>query len=280
MLSILFYSLMVMKPSAEIAFDIEESVVCNIYYKIPKELRSSQKLLLKNSKGEVVGVLELDGDSDTIFFENVPFGEYYIEVVGCGLAGNCFPIVLGKSSLYGAHIKKDLDVEYNLFTEEQAKVIIGLGYSGTEVTEEILKEVAKVLGPSGGRYPNHHYLEESKPVEKPGSPSSPSKPSNLNNLNSITNNDSNVSYNYEKNENDESVNNLNKPNDVNNSNEDGSKSDSSEIAKPSKPGSHLLIPHSLIPALIIIAVLLLLLIPLGLFILFHKRKEDKDGEVS
>lgn len=287
MLSILFYSLMFMKPSAEIDFNIEESIVCNIYYKIPKELRSTQRFLLKNSKGEVVAVLEVDGDTDAIFFENVPFGEYYIEAVGCGFVGNCFPIVLGTSSLYGAHIKKDLNVEYNFFTEEQSKVIIDLGYSGTEVTEDVLKEVGKILGSTSSRYPNHYYPEA-------GRPSRPSKPSNS------SNNDSNVSYNYdnyankdnyEKNENSENgyldnsqnldnSNNSSKPNDVNNSNDGSDVGSSNDVGNPSKPGNHLLIPHSIIPALIVIAVLLLLLIPLGLFILFHRKKEDKDEEVS
>lgn len=172
---IFFYSLSPIKASAEIYFSIKESKVCNIYYKLPRELKRADKLILKNSDGKVIRVVNITSDLDEIFFGNVPFGGYYIEAHGSELRGNCFPIVLEKDSLYTAHIKKDLDVKYNLFTEEQSKVIVDLGYTGTDVTVEVLKEVGRILGFSYALYPNADVVgggsDNSKvptsPVDKP-----------------------------------------------------------------------------------------------------------------
>lgn len=152
--------------SSTIQFTVEESTVCNIYYKMPEEIKDSTTLILKDLNGNIIAELEVDEDSDEIFFPNVPFGKYYIEAVDSNLKGNCLPVVLDKSSLDDAHIKKDLNIEDNFFTDDQSKVISDFGYSGTEVTQDILDNVKKVLGGNSDRYPNKMYPSKSKSKSK------------------------------------------------------------------------------------------------------------------
>ena len=119
-----------------------ESKVCNIYYDFPSDLELNEfTVILKDSKGNVQGSKVFNRQDDGILFENVWYGDYYIEIVELEDSNRYFPIHLNKDSLYDAHIKKGLILRDNFFTEEECKLILSMGYSGTNVPSSVIKDI-------------------------------------------------------------------------------------------------------------------------------------------
>lgn len=116
--------------------------MCNIYYDFPSDLELNEfTVILKDSKGNVQGSKVFNRQDDGILFENVWYGDYYIEIVELEDSNRYFPIHLNKDSLYDAHIKKGLILRDNFFTEEECKLILSMGYSGTNVPSSVIKDI-------------------------------------------------------------------------------------------------------------------------------------------
>lgn len=141
------FSCIFQTPRSELNFNVIESKVCNIYYEIPSDINQNEvEVVLKDLNGNLVSSKVASRNEDGIFFGNVWFGDYYIEIVGIDTEQNCFPVSLDKKSLDDAHIQKELTVEENFFTEEESKVISNMGYTGITVPDEVVEEVRKALG--------------------------------------------------------------------------------------------------------------------------------------
>lgn len=116
--------------------------MCNIYYDFPSDLELNEfTVILKDSKGNVQGSKVFNRQDDGILFENVWYGDYYIEIVELEDSDKYFPVHLNKDSLYDAHIKKELTLKDNFFTEEECKLILSMGYSGNNIPSKIMNEI-------------------------------------------------------------------------------------------------------------------------------------------
>lgn len=127
--------------NADVSITASESKVCNIYYDFPSDLELNEfEVILKDSNGNIQGS-KVFNRHDGILFENVWYGDYYIEIVELEDSNKYFPIHLNKDSLYDAHIKKELTLRDNFFTEEECKLILSMGYSGTNVPPSVIKDI-------------------------------------------------------------------------------------------------------------------------------------------